>query len=162
MPPLSLCAGSLLLLANVLHHPQVAAGETPCPGDANEAAANAGCLATDQGRLLVIAQRNGRWSIPGGTTRSGESARCTAYRETLEETGIEMRVGAVLKVFDNGFHLFHCVPSGDITPEVNWTNLEVRAANWALPQEIPASRWRYPKQLPELLQMMHDLETPPQ
>jgi 8-oxo-dGTP diphosphatase len=148
----------ILLLILSLQHQPAATEVTACPGNKTDPAANAGCLAVDQGRLLVIRQRNGRWSIPGGTQQDGESARCTAYRETLEETGLEMQINELLTVLDNGFHLYHCQPAADSQPQVKWTNMEVREASWALPSEIPASRWRYPEQLPMLLELMEALE----
>ena len=148
----------LLLLTLALGHPLIYAASPVCPGNQSEPAANAGCLATRQGRLLVIRQRNGRWTIPGGTHKRGESARCTAYRETLEETGLKMHVGTLLKTLDNGFHLFHCHADGNTAPKVKWTNLEVHEASWTLPEDIPKSHWRYPGQLPMLLVLMQELD----
>lgn len=133
--------------------------QPPCPGNADGPVGNAGCLAVSEGRLLVIEQSNGRWSIPGGTSKPGEAARCTAYRETLEETGIALRVGELLQVFANGFHVFQCEPVAGATPQVRWSNLEVRRALWLPPDEIPINRWRYPGQLCALLQLTDPLPT---
>ena len=73
---------------------------------------NAGCLVVDGGRLLMVQQRiTGLWALPGGTAEPGERAVCTAWRETREETGLEVRVGELLHRFDNGFRLYRCTPA---------------------------------------------------
>jgi 8-oxo-dGTP diphosphatase len=57
-----------------------------------------------QGRTLLIRRGHppleGEWSIPGGTLEVGESLQEGARREVLEETGIEVRVGELIEVFD--------------------------------------------------------------
>lgn len=42
----------------------------------------------------------GQWSLPGGTLELGESLEAGVARETREETGLEVEVGAVVEVFD--------------------------------------------------------------
>ena len=58
------------------------------------------CLKDDR---VLLAQRGrepnkGRWSFPGGKIEAGETARETARREALEETGIRVRVLEVVDV----------------------------------------------------------------
>src|SRR5689334_577475 len=43
----------------------------------------------------------GEWSVPGGAVELGETLRAAAEREALEETGLIVRAGAVLDVFDS-------------------------------------------------------------
>lgn len=109
--------------------------------------ANAGCLALRDGNLLVIEQRDGRWSVPGGTAEPGEAPRCTAYRETFEETGVPVEVGRLLHTFDNGFQVYHCRPLDDGRPRVSRFNHEVRDARWLALEALPEDRWRVPGQL---------------
>lgn len=45
--------------------------------------------------------RQGRWSVPGGRQRLGETVRETAAREVLEETGCDVAVGDLLDVVDS-------------------------------------------------------------
>jgi 8-oxo-dGTP diphosphatase len=42
----------------------------------------------------------GLWAIPGGTLKLGESMRECAEREMLEETGVAVKAGACVYVFD--------------------------------------------------------------
>jgi len=56
-------------------------------------------------RRAVIVRRGteplrGEWSIPGGVLELGETLRAGTEREALEETGLVVRAGEVLGVFD--------------------------------------------------------------
>jgi len=42
----------------------------------------------------------GEWSIPGGTLELGETARDGVRRELGEETGLNVRVGDLIEVFE--------------------------------------------------------------
>jgi ADP-ribose pyrophosphatase YjhB (NUDIX family) len=52
------------------------------------------------GRLLLIrrghAPHTGSWSLPGGRVEDGETVEQAVRRETLEETGLLVRPGAVV------------------------------------------------------------------
>ena len=43
----------------------------------------------------------GRWSLPGGRQRLGETVRAAARREVREETALEVEVTALLDVIDS-------------------------------------------------------------
>ena len=49
------------------------------------------------GKMLVVDSRRGGLTPPGGKMKKGESAQCTAHRETLEETGLDLKPGELLK-----------------------------------------------------------------
>jgi 8-oxo-dGTP pyrophosphatase MutT (NUDIX family) len=119
----------------------------PCPGFGSEQrASSAGCLAIKDGKLLVVQDFNGRISPPGGNARDGESAQCTAFRETWEETGLQLAPGRLLEVFDTGFHLYHCEhhpASGDIDPP---PRLEVSDVFYLASTAFGDYEWRYPEQ----------------
>jgi len=108
--------------------------------------ASAGCLLNKGSSLLVVQGLNNRISVPGGSGEEGEAPRCTAYRETWEETGLPVKVGKIEKVFDTGFHLYRCrllSPEATIDPP---PRLEIRRA-WFLPlAQFSDFEWRYPYQ----------------
>ena len=61
-------------------------------------------IVADDGRVVLIKRRYeplaGQWSLPGGTLEVGETLEAGVAREMLEETGLEVEVGAVIDVFD--------------------------------------------------------------
>lgn len=76
-------------------------------------------LVEDDKLLLVEHSKQDRkyWLLPGGGVEWGEEARAAAYRELLEETGVEAEIGKLLLVSesvapDRSRHLLHLVFSG--------------------------------------------------
>jgi len=78
-----------------------------------------GAVIVDRGRAVLVRRGTeplrGEWSIPGGVLEIGETLRAGAEREALEETGLRVKAGEVLGVFDrvvpgeNGRTRFHYV-----------------------------------------------------
>ncbi len=63
-----------------------------------------GALIFDRGRVLLV-QRGKEplkdyWSLPGGAVETGERVQEALAREVLEETGLEVEVGALAEVFE--------------------------------------------------------------
>jgi 8-oxo-dGTP diphosphatase len=119
-------------------------GGGACPfAGGGEKAPSAGCFLVSAEGLLLVQGLNGRVSVPGGSSEPGETAQCTAFRETWEETGLRLQPRELLGVFSTGFHLYRCerdALSGEINPPPRF---EVRAAFY-----LPADRfdnyvWRF-------------------
>jgi 8-oxo-dGTP diphosphatase len=63
-----------------------------------------GGVVISKGRALLVrrgsAPLEGQWSIPGGMLEVGETILEGVRRELAEETGIEVRVGELIEVFE--------------------------------------------------------------
>lgn len=60
----------------------------------------------DQERLLMIRRTDsGLFALPGGRHELGETLTETAIRETLEETGVTIRVDGLVGIFSNPHHV---------------------------------------------------------
>ena len=63
-----------------------------------------GGVVIHDGRALLIRRGSepllGQWSIPGGSLEVGETLEQGVVRELLEETGVEVRVAALIEVFE--------------------------------------------------------------
>lgn len=125
----------------------------PCPlSEASQWQPSAGCLVSLQGKLLVTESVEGKISIPGGSSDQGESPRCAAYRETWEETGLEVMPGQLIKSFDNGFQLFACdfQPADKRDPFATkpFLQMEIKRAFWVSAEQFDEQAWRFPNQIP--------------
>jgi 8-oxo-dGTP diphosphatase len=63
-----------------------------------------GAVVIDGNRVLLVKRGKeplrGRWLIPGGTVELGESLKEAIVREVREETGLTVRPGEIVLVFD--------------------------------------------------------------
>lgn len=76
----------------------------------------AGCfIPTSKGVVVGVGRFHGDLRIPMGKHKPGESAQQTAVRETREECGLAVRVGPLLRTFEEGrVYLFLCTPIAPI------------------------------------------------
>jgi ADP-ribose pyrophosphatase YjhB (NUDIX family) len=83
----------------------------------------------------------GKWTLPGGRVRGGESIVAAVEREVLEETGIRVGAGSLIEVVElvtEGYHyVIHehlCIP---IEPaEVPKAADDARDARYVRPSEL--------------------------
>lgn len=63
-----------------------------------------GAIIIEEGRVVLVkrghAPLQGKWSIPGGVLEVGERLRAAVVREVKEETGLTIKPGELLGVFE--------------------------------------------------------------
>ena len=117
-----------------------------------------GAVIVERGRILLVRRGRGahagRWAVPGGKQRFGETMRAAVAREVLEETGLVVEVGdavwagdAVDDAFPPAWHYalvdFACtvvggeLRAGDDALEAAWFPLET-ARELELTPTMPA------------------------
>ncbi len=97
--------------------------------------------------------------LPGGTGHPGEVGQCTAHRETWEETGLAVTVGAFRARLSTDFLVYDCEPEGPLTservPELPESSRgEVVGLEWVDVAQVQPERWRFPQQLAEVRALM--------
>lgn len=108
-----------------------------------------GVLVIREGKVLLIKRagppRRGKWALPGGSVRLGESLQQAAQREVAEETGLTVAAREPVHAFDvithddHGNVQFHYVVvdliadyiAGELMP-----NDEVEDIGWLEPQVL--------------------------
>ena len=112
-----------------------------------------GGVVTDaDGRLLLIQRGHepatGLWTLPGGRVEDGESLVAATARELLEETGLDVEVGAEVGTVTRGVFVitdFHARPrdptalprAGDDADDVRWVDAAAYAAMDAAGELVP-------------------------
>lgn len=118
---------------------------------------SAGCLLLRGDKLLVVDVRGQGASVPGGSALPGETAACTAQRETYEETGLWLQTGEVLEVFDTGFYLLQCfAPDPQQEPDAGY-DWEISEAYWLPRSEFDTTQWRFPGQGEDMARLVDRL-----
>ncbi len=73
-------------------------------GTFSAARVGVGAVVIRDGKVLLVERGRdpgkGLWAIPGGSVEIGETLQAAAEREILEETGIVIRAGEPVHVFD--------------------------------------------------------------
>jgi 8-oxo-dGTP diphosphatase len=108
-----------------------------------------GGVVISKGRALLIRRGGppleGQWSIPGGMLEVGETLLEGVRRELLEETGVEVRVGELIEVFERinldgqGKTRYHFVVLDYLCEAVGGdarAGSDVTDVAWATPSEL--------------------------
>ncbi|HVR69240.1 MAG TPA: NUDIX hydrolase [Vicinamibacteria bacterium] len=108
-----------------------------------------GAVVIHEGRALLIRRGKeplrGRWVIPGGTVEAGETLHDALVREVREETGVTVRPGEVVLVFDrilreDGHLRYHYVIVDYLCAYVSGTpraGTDAEAVALVRPEELP-------------------------
>ena len=98
----------------------------------------------EDGAILLVQRRNppeaGLWSVPGGKCLPGEAPEDTAVRETREETGLDVVIGAELWTVELPLDDGHTYRVHDFSATVRGGVLQsgddAADANWVLPEKL--------------------------
>ena len=133
---------------------RIAAGKT------HAAEGSAGCLIERRRKMLIVRHlMSGKLGMPAGFGESGESAQCTAHRETWEEAGVAVQVGELLwEDPANDFYLFACYLEGD-RDQSGPDGVEIEAVMWLDPHGLESSQWRFPDQWVHVLEAFQRLSS---
>ena len=75
-------------------------------------------VTNESGDILMIRRTdNGNWAVPGGAIDLGESVAQAAFRETLEETGIECEITGIAGIYSDPRHVILYTPNGEVRQE---------------------------------------------
>lgn len=109
------------------------------------------------GRLLMVQERDGRWSLPGGWCDADQSIAGNTVKEVREEAGMEVRPLRLIALLDHNRHhnppSIHEIASSFVLCEyisgAFRPNIETLDARFFTPEEIPALTLSSGKTTPE-------------
>jgi 8-oxo-dGTP pyrophosphatase MutT (NUDIX family) len=92
--------------------------DDPAAPTANSVKPSASTFVLRDGAVLLTCRSdNGNWTMPSGAHDPGESLSNTAVRETLEETGIRVRLTGVAGIYTDPRHVIHYTSNDEVRQE---------------------------------------------
>lgn len=92
--------------------------DDPAAPPANSVKPSAAAFVMHDSKVLLTQRTdNGNWTMPGGAMDPGESLSATAVRETLEETGISVKLDGVVGIYTDPRHVIHYTSNDEVRQE---------------------------------------------
>src|SRR3954453_5914256 len=92
--------------------------DDPAAPPANSVKPSAAVFVVHDGKVLLTQRTdNGNWTMPSGAMDPGESLSETAVRETLEETGIRVKLVGVVGIYTDPRHVIHYTSDDEVRQE---------------------------------------------
>lgn len=101
----------------------------------------------EDGKILLVQENSGKWSIPGGWCDINLSVKENAVKEAREEAGLDIEVGRVVALQDRSKHNFP--PQLSSICKV-FVLCKVLGGSFQANSETLASGWFSPDALPEM------------
>lgn len=102
-----------------------------------------GAVVVDRADRVLLVHEAGRWSVPGGGAEPDEPLTDAVRREVYEETGVEIRVGALEAVTEQAFvHDGNRVSFHFATYEGRARTTDLASEPGLRDEEIEAVEWR--------------------
>jgi 8-oxo-dGTP diphosphatase len=139
--------------AELPHRPPVACAACGAEHWRNAAACANAVVRRADGRILLTRRAHspwlGRWCAPGGFCDHDERSEDAAVREALEETGVRVRLTALLGIWVDAY------ADDPSDPDADWISVAYFAAEAIAeegesdPAEVAEQRWFLPDELPD-------------
>lgn len=98
-------------------------------------------LIVTDGRVLLVRNRRGRWTLPGGRATRDEKLRQTVKREVLEETGVSIKLKSRVSANHVRHHRRPCakcvVFEATIKKGKPKPKREIVEIAWVKPEKVP-------------------------
>ena len=123
--------------------------EAPKPNSIRPAVAVA--LLDSAGHILLLRRKdNDKWTMPGGTLDFGESLTDCAVREVREETGLQIRITALIGTYSDP-HILIAYSDGEVRQEFTFVYAaEIQSGELKIDDESKEAAWVPPSSALEL------------